>query len=228
MPEPERIGGTAASDDHRPDRASAAQAVDGTAANSSGLDLLASVLRKTGDILSRIADQELEMATPCSEYDVRQVRDHLIGWGRTFAAWVADEAPLPSDGPNYRAGRDAVNDYREMAEQLVTTLRARGHRILVGPHGPMAPAVLADEMLAEVLIHGWDLATATRRSTSYTPEEIAAAHAGLTAMLAEPYAPEGFRPPITVDRDASELAVLLARSGRVPERPVCREVRGIE
>lgn len=70
------------------------------------------------------------------------------------------------------------------------------------------------EILAEHLIHCWDLATVTGQSVAFISEHVQAAEIGLASMLSQPYAPEGFQPPTPFNSNENRLSHLLARSGR--------------
>jgi uncharacterized protein (TIGR03086 family) len=182
------------------------------------VDLLESVLRKTSAVITAITPDDLARPTPCDDYDVRRLRDHVVGWARWFASLADDQTPSDEDGPPYRAGdRDAAAHYRAAADKLITAIRNRGGRDITLPERPEPVWVLVHEMLAETLIHGWDLATAIGQPTLYADDEVQAAHLGLSMMLRESYADEGFPAADTVAPASGDLHVLLRRSGRRPD-----------
>jgi len=80
--------------------------------------------------------------------------------------------------------------------------------------GPHPRAVVTVEILAEHLIHCWDLAAATGQLVAFTSDQVRVAEIGLLSMLSQPYAPEGFQPPIPFRLNDNGLSRLLARSGR--------------
>lgn len=181
------------------------------------VDLLESVLRKTSAVIAAITPLDLDRPTPCDDFDVRRLRDHVVGWARWFASLANDETPSDEDGPPYRAGdRDAAAHYAGAADKLMTGIRGRGDRDITLPERPEPVWVLVHEMLAETLIHGWDLATAIGQPTAYTDDEVAAAHVGLSMMLRESYADEGFPSADTAAPASGDLHALLRRSGRKP------------
>ena len=52
--------------------------------------LLRGVLDKTGDLLAGVRDDQWHLATPCPEFDVRALSDHLVGWISYFDARCHD------------------------------------------------------------------------------------------------------------------------------------------
>lgn len=179
------------------------------------VELLRTVLGKMGTVLAGITTDDLDKPTPCSDYTVRGLRDHLVGWDRAYAAYAVGQSALDSDGTNYRAGADPLADFQVAARQLVDGLGPRRmDDQLDSPWGLIRIGMLVDELMTENLIHAWDLAEATGQHVAYTDDEILAADDGLSANLAESYAEEGFADPVSPDGNADLLHRLLARSGR--------------
>jgi len=71
-------------------------------------DLLSAVLADLAPVMSGITPQQLINPTPCTELDVAQLRDHVLGWLDTFAAGFAD-----AGGQAPRAG---LADYQASAD----------------------------------------------------------------------------------------------------------------
>ena len=72
------------------------------------------------------------------------------------------------------------------------------------------------ELIAETVIHTWDLAAARGVSVAFDAEVMSAAHDGLTLLLGESFAEMGFRASAETTPPADELVRLLVRSGRTP------------
>jgi Mycothiol maleylpyruvate isomerase N-terminal domain len=72
------------------------------------------------------APAQLHDPTPCTEWDVEQLRDHVMGWLATFAAGFADpggQAPRSSlDG--YEPPADPVAEVRTATRTLTGAVRA--------------------------------------------------------------------------------------------------------
>ncbi|HMG62141.1 MAG TPA: hypothetical protein VK599_04260, partial [Streptosporangiaceae bacterium] len=71
-------------------------------------DLLSAVLADLAPVMSGITPQQLINPTPCTELDVAQLRDHVLGWLDTFAAGFAD--------PGGQAPRAGLADYQASAD----------------------------------------------------------------------------------------------------------------
>ena len=88
-------------------------------------DLLVAVLADLAPVVDGITPEQLHDATPCTEYDVEQLRDHVLGWLTTFAAGFADpngQAPRASLG-GYTSPADAAAEVRTAADSLARAIR---------------------------------------------------------------------------------------------------------
>lgn len=186
------------------------------------IGILEGVFDKTGRLLARIEDDQWELPTPCPDYDVGALAEHLVGFLRTFAAAVSGEpdAPEPSraDGSTPESARvRPAPEFRVAADLAVAAWHdgAAGRRVTVGSDD-VPGAVAFDLMLVECVTHGWDLATATGQPAAYTDAEAEAALAAVTPMLgAESRGPgQGFGPAVPVPAGAGPLARLVGFLGR--------------
>ena len=55
-------------------------------------DELGMVLAELAGVVGNITDEQLRDPTPCTEYDVGQLQDHVLGWLTNFADGFADPA----------------------------------------------------------------------------------------------------------------------------------------
>ncbi|MDE9364415.1 TIGR03086 family metal-binding protein [Luteipulveratus sp. YIM 133132] len=182
------------------------------------IDLLASVLARTADVVAGVRPEQLDRPTPCEAYDVRGLLQHLIGWQQVMAAALAD-APLPfADGsPTYVASADLEGDLRAGSASLLAALRSYGPDEVVLPYRGVTPVdVMLLEQIAEAALHTWDLARGLGRPFDLAADELAAAHEGLDLMLQESFAAAGFKDAPSMVPGDGGLARLLARSGRNP------------
>lgn len=99
---------------------------------------------------------------------------------------------------------------------LVAALRQRGDRDLDLPFRGMTPmAGHVAELIAESVLHTWDLATALDRLIDVGDDLLVAAHAGLSRLLGAGLPETAFAAPPTRSY-REELDRLLVRSGRTP------------
>ncbi|KAA1399373.1 TIGR03086 family metal-binding protein [Aeromicrobium ginsengisoli] len=182
------------------------------------IDLLETVLITTLQVADGLTTQDLERPTPCDEFNVRLLLEHVIGWQQVTAACAADrEAPVLDGSPTYRASSDLGGDLRAASATLVTNLRARHAETITMPYRGETPMrVMLAELIAETVIHTWDLAVARGQAVDFDADVVSAAHDGLTLLLGESFAEMGFRVSAETPPSADDLVRLLVRSGRAP------------
>ncbi len=184
-------------------------------------DLLQAVLGDLATVVGGITEAQLHDPTPCTQYDVKQLRDHIVGWLTNFAAGFADpggQAQADIDG--YTAPADAEQEVLTAADRLRQALQAgAADRPLRLGESAMPGELALGMILWEYQVHGWDLARATGQP--WSPPEAAARESLSFApgMLSDEYQGEGkpFGKPVDVPADASPLESLVALSGRDPD-----------
>jgi uncharacterized protein (TIGR03086 family) len=184
-------------------------------------DLLSAVLADLAPMMSGITHRQLSNPTPCTELDVAQLRDHVVGWLDTFAAGFADpggQAPRPGlDG--YQASADPAAEVRAAAATLDAAIRggAAARPLRLGEQA-MPGEMALSMILWEYQVHGWDLARATGQPWSPPAAAAEESLAFAPNMLTPDYQGEGkaFAPRVPVAADAPPLDRLLGLSGRDP------------
>ena len=165
--------------------------------------------------------------TPCSDWDVRTLINHLILWtsysleARAHGGSVSQELTDRDFAaePGYAAGYRAELD-RALAAWAAPEVWERSLDVM----GSATPAAdVAALNLAEMVLHGWDLAAATGQRFQVGD---AAATAALRAVeanaeLFRQY--NGFAEPVPAAPDAPVLDRVLALSGRDPGWTPSRE-----
>lgn len=174
-------------------------------------------------LVQGVADQQLTGATPCPHYTVADLADHIGGLTLAFTG-AATKTPVPGadsggsgDGSRLEAGwRDRIAvDLERLAEAWRDPAAYVGET-MAGPIEMPAPDA-ASVALNEVVVHGWDLATATGQPYEMDDESIR-----LCMLFAEPFStPEtadqrggAFGPVIPVPDWAPPLHRLLGMMGR--------------
>lgn len=183
--------------------------------------LLAEVLDRLAVVAANVTPDQLTRPTPCTEYDVAELRDHITGWLSNFAAGFADpggQAPSASLD-SYQAPADPAAEIRAAASTMTTALRAgAASRPLKLGEAAMPGEMALSMILWEYLMHGWDLAKATGQPWSPPPAAALESLAFAPGMLTEDYQGEGkaFAPRVPVPDTAPPLDRLLGLSGRDP------------
>ncbi len=136
------------------------------------IDLLRRALDQTANLVAAVKPEQFSRPTPCSEWDVRRLLHHVIGSGlRNFtiaaraetADWKAEPGPL---------GDDPAAAFRRGAEALLAAWSSADLDAPVPmPGGATAPLrARADQQIAELAVHGWDIARSTGQPTDLDPE----------------------------------------------------------
>jgi uncharacterized protein (TIGR03086 family) len=186
------------------------------AAISGPLADLHGALAGTGAVIAGVAPGQWTAPTPCTEFDVRAVVNHLVAGDRAFAAYVTGGEP-PARGADL-LGDDPVAAYSEAAAGLRTAFGAKDalNEIYKAPFGSAPGAVLVQVRVLEQLAHGWDIARATGQSPDFpddvTERALAVARQTLATRPDGPAAP--FGPEVAVPDGAPALDRLAAFLGR--------------
>ena len=170
-----------------------------------------------------ITDDQLSAPTPCSNATVADLLDHIDGLCQAFTAaaekdsTLADQAPV-ADGS--RLGPDWRDRIPDRLARLAAAWQAESAwtgETRVG-RVDMAAEVAARAATNEVLVHGWDLAAATRHEYSADAAVIKAAleFVERTASQHPDGVPGLFGPPVEAPAGSSSLDQLVAMTGRDP------------
>ena len=175
------------------------------------MDLLDLFERGTDWAGSKIpaATDQLDGSTPCEEWNVRTLLDHMIDSQNYFLATArGEEASLPSPSPPSLIGDDPVAQYQETRQATLAAYRESG---VVEKTGPMLGIAFVDQ-----LIHGADLAKATGQDPTMPDDLAQAAFAMVDGRLTPENRGAGFKPAIDAPEGANAQQKLLAYSGRNP------------
>jgi uncharacterized protein (TIGR03086 family) len=121
------------------------------------LDLLATALDQAADLLAEVDDDQLDAATPCEEWTVGALVDHLVNAPWVFTTIMRGEQPDWSATPEH-VGSDRAERFRAAGAALLDAWRTTGET-------SDQPSPRAWQ-LAELSVHSWDLATALGASTA--------------------------------------------------------------
>jgi uncharacterized protein (TIGR03086 family) len=152
---------------------------------------------------------QLEAPTPCEEWDVRALLNHLVDSQRYFTEAVDDpKATLPHPTPPDVIGDDPVKRYAEASE---ATLRAYAEPGVVERTGPSLAIAFTDQ-----LVHGWDLAKATGQDTTMPDDLARAAFEAINGKMPDDQRHGMFKAARSVPDGASAQERLLGYAGRQP------------
>jgi uncharacterized protein (TIGR03086 family) len=166
-------------------------------------------------VLANVSPDQLGAPTPCSEWTIHDLIEHVIGGNEYVGRW-ADNPIEPPARPD-----DIAAAHR--------TAAAAAHGIFAGPggmttmfnppFGQVPGQLFIGIRTTDVLTHAWDLAAATGQSTDLDPElateQLAAARAFVGPQFRGPGKPFGEEEPCSSERvPADQLAAFLGRKVR--------------
>jgi uncharacterized protein (TIGR03086 family) len=175
------------------------------------LDLYGRASEWTVDKVSGAA-KALDSGTPCDEWDVRALMNHMLETQRYFvsAAKGEDASPPSPTPPTDLLGGDPVADFERARSE---TLRTFGEPGVIEKTGPSLGIAFGD-----MLLHGWDLAKATKQDTTMPDGLPEAAYQMIHGRFTDEQRKGVFKPEVPVGADASAQDKLLAYTGRNPSR----------
>lgn len=181
------------------------------------LELLERALDQTGSLIDGIhpADQG-QLPTPCTDWDVRTLVNHTVYDLQTFARQLDGRERGPADAD--LIGGDWPAAYRAAAATLLETWRRQNLdgvlRTRIGEF-PMRWAI--GQHLADVAVHGWDVARATGQQAALDPQVGQAALDWARENLKPQFRGAAFGPEVPASADAPLYDRLAAYFGRPPD-----------
>jgi uncharacterized protein (TIGR03086 family) len=182
--------------------------------------------RRLADLVAQIPDDVLDAPTPCGDYTVGDLVDHIGGAAVAFTGAAAkDMGEVTGTGPSGDASR-LTDDWRaRIPRDLVGLVEAwRDPDAWTGmtrAGGVDLPGEVAGVVaLDELVLHGWDLARATGQHYECDPPSLEAVH-GFVMQFSQPGQEEMraglFGPVVQVPDDAPLLDRVVGLAGRDPD-----------
>jgi uncharacterized protein (TIGR03086 family) len=174
-------------------------------------DLLALYERASEWTTSKVAGatSKLNARTPCDEWDVRTLLNHMLDTQNYFLGSArGEEASPPAPTPPALLGDDPLADFERGRSEMLSTYGAPG---VIEKTGPSLGIAFSDQLL-----HGWDLATATKQDTTMPDGLPEAAFEMIHGRFTEEQRKGVFKPEIALPANASAQDKLLAYTGRTP------------
>lgn len=161
---------------------------------------IATGLDQAVSLLAGISPEQLDRPTPCADWTVRDLADHLANTAAQIAVMARGEQPDWSSLADHHDDPAAV-------------LRQAGDEILKAfETGSSAPEGM---VAAELSVHSWDLATALGRDTGeLDPAFAEAGHAFMKAELTDEGRGDAFGPEQSAPEGANAYERIAAFAGR--------------
>jgi uncharacterized protein (TIGR03086 family) len=180
--------------------------------------------RHVAQLISRIPDEMLVRRTPCEDYSLGDLLDHLDNSVRAFTEAARKTGSDPELGrPGDQANLDAdwrITTARNLAALVVAWRDPEAWSGMTQAAGIDVPGEVAGRIaLDELTIHGWDIAQASGQRFEVDEASLRDVH-DFVQQFAEPgqeASREGlFGPVVPVAADAPLLDRVLAMTGRDP------------
>ncbi|WP_433119009.1 TIGR03086 family metal-binding protein [Micromonospora sp. CA-246542] len=188
------------------------------------MDLLDAYRRSLAEFVDRvdqIGPDQWSEETPCPDWDVRTLVNHVVGEDRwsvpLLAGRTIDEVGGRFDGD--QLGADPLTMAREAAAQAEIAVTHPGtiDRTVHLSSGPTPAAEYVRQLLAEHLIHGWDLAVAIGADPRFDPDAVHVCAKWFAGRVDDYRRDKLVRDTARVPADADEQDHLLAAFGRDPD-----------
>jgi uncharacterized protein (TIGR03086 family) len=161
-------------------------------------------------VVGRISPDQLDEPTPCTEFTVRGVLEHMVGGATEFTAAFRGVEPgtpdtsdvLGSFGPTLTGLAQAIHE----PDALTRTIQA--------PFGEVPGGTFARFVVLDGLVHGWDLATATGQPYEPSDALVSEVEAFAREVLAPMRDGVTFADAVTAPASATPIERLAAFTGR--------------
>lgn len=179
-------------------------------------------LAATGRLVAAIGADQWTRPTPCEGWDVWTVVNHVVGGMRLYTAELTG-TDAGGEHEDDWLGNDPTGTYRDAASQVLAAWRSPGveQRVISLSFGAVPAPMAAIVELAEIVVHGLDVAVATGQE-----DEVDQALAERLLALMAGMGIDGFRTPgifgpeRPARADAPAHRRLLAFLGRGDAAPV--------
>lgn len=133
------------------------------------IDELRRALDRTAEVVAAVQPEQLGLPTPCPDYDVRGLINHLVAGNLMFAAVAnGDELDLGVFDQDHLED-DPAAAYRRSAQTTLAGWQRPGALDENLAFGNMPGDTVIRLHLTEELAHGWDLARATGQDDTMDP-----------------------------------------------------------
>ena len=189
-----------------------------------GPTLMAAAAAEAARVMAGVPGHPMDAPTPCDEWDLRTLVNHVILWTAYSAERRAHGESVAEDlmSKDFTADPGFAQDYAAQIGRAVAAWSdpAAWEREL-GVMGSGTPAAdVAAMLIAEMVLHGWDIARATGQDFA-CDEAVAASVLATVEAQGEMFRQyQGFAAVVPLAADGEDATVLdqaLSLSGRDPK-----------
>ena len=181
--------------------------------------LLASAMGSAAEVIGAVTEDQLTLPTPCSDFDVRGLAAHLMSAPPTVASLgrgedygSVSEQTVPFDQWRAHWAKTSAEAREAWADEALLD------RVVTLPWAELPGGEVLAQFTGEIVVHTWDLATATGQWAEWQPAVLELAYEsylqGLPAEGREQF--PVFKAIVPVDEDAPLIDRIVAYTGRQP------------
>jgi uncharacterized protein (TIGR03086 family) len=189
---------------------------------TSPLENLRWACESTRTIVGNVGRDELAKPTPCRDWTVADLINHIVGATQFFADLAASGAsPDDEEWPTYTDGEYAamfIEQTRRLLDGFSTPTAME--RVMQLPTSPSPGSLVIQVATGEIFVHGWDLVRATNQQLPADPGVAewlwASSWPALSDQVRNEH-PSIFAPAIPIAAGRPTLDRLLGFLGRDPD-----------
>lgn len=161
-------------------------------------------------VVDNITPDQLDKPTPCAQFTVRGVLEHMVGGATMFTAAFRGEQPATPDTS------DLLAAFGPALGALGAAMHEPGalDRTIEAPFGSVPASAFAQFVVLDGLVHGWDLATATGQPYEPPDSLVADVMAFAPGALESMRDGDTFAAPVEPPASATPIERLAAFTGR--------------
>jgi uncharacterized protein (TIGR03086 family) len=184
------------------------------------IEMMKQVIASTDKVVQGIDESQLGMPSPCTEWTVRDVLNHITGGSTMFAVCVED-GTISDEQLGQLLGGDNLGDdflgaWRAASGRAIEAFGIPGvlDKMVKLPFGEMPAGIALNIAIFDVLTHAADIATATGQHID--DDELIETALGVGRQMIGPdlRAPGVFGPEVQAPDGATPVQRLLAFAGR--------------
>jgi uncharacterized protein (TIGR03086 family) len=175
-------------------------------------------------VVELVTPDQLELPTPCAEWSLRQLLEHMVGQNHGFAAAARGQGAELAVWAPRALGDDPSHAWAVSAGDVVAAFAAAADDETMqlaefGPGAQFPVKTALSFVILDTLIHGWDVAVTTEQPFGCDAETARLLVRIAREVPADPAAREPgrpFRPALDLPATASPFDQALALTGRDP------------
>ena len=179
------------------------------------------VVPRLGAAIAGVQPADLGRRTPCAEWTLRDLLNHVIGGAEMFADAFGGAPVRDISGrlPDV-VGDDPMAAFGRAAERFGEATQQPGamQRTIELPFGPMTGRTFLRFVAFDLIVHTWDITSVTGGTVPDLPDDVLLDVEAFAHAVLDPVPRDDLlcAPAVPIDAGAAPLTRLIAFSGRRP------------